>query len=256
MLHPQKLEILVKALTNRIDLDMVYGLDQYFRQVPGDTSVLWNMPNTINDLDRFLADDAVWNTASPLWRRSAVSKIGDWNPALVCWQDWEYHISAICKGINYAHLPMVLQFIRDHECLRSVNLEKRDKRENSKLEAGKIVYENLKKSTLWNKQRGNLLAIYFIDLAVGGMLAGDRKLFTKGFQNAYRSGSTLFKVILIVLQILYSVKFTRIVNNYFYALKKYLFKLAEYEHQSTWKTILKEVSLPEYYKNKLKCDDR
>lgn len=257
LLHPQKIEMLANILRNRADLDMVYGLDQYFRKVPGDMSVIWNMPNRVSDLDRFIADDAVWNTASPLWRKSAVEKIGDWNPSIICWQDWEYHILAICKGINYAHVPMVLQFIRDHEEFKSTNLCSPIKREESKMSAGKVVYEKMRESNYWNKQRGNLISIYFLEIAIRNKGAGNRELFNNALKFAYGAGSISFKIVIITLRLLCSMKYVyNVVDGNFYVIKNYLRKLSGYKSKPIWKTIeLNNIYLPEHFICKIKNDD-
>src|SRR5215510_8917300 len=114
LLHPRKIETLRDLLVRYQNIDMVFGLDQYFHSRPGDMSVLWNTPEVTGYLDRFLWDDPVWSTGSPLWRRGALDRIGPWNDRLLCYQDWEFHIRALCRGIQYIHVPLVLQYIRNH----------------------------------------------------------------------------------------------------------------------------------------------
>ena len=60
-------------------------------------------PASVNiaDLDRFLALDVPWQTSSPIWRKSALGKIGDWDEAVLSGQDWEYHIRAVLAGLRY-----------------------------------------------------------------------------------------------------------------------------------------------------------
>src|SRR5205814_4065595 len=74
LLHPQKIESQRNELLDRPELDMVFGLDEFFHEVPGDMGILWNTPEE-PCLERFLWDDGVWHTGSPLWKRSAVERI-------------------------------------------------------------------------------------------------------------------------------------------------------------------------------------
>jgi GT2 family glycosyltransferase len=165
LLHPQKIEIQRKCLLDRPELDMVFALDEFFHKVPGDNSILWNTPGEPS-LDRFLWDDVVWHTGSPLWRRSALERVGTWDERLLCYQDWEYHIRALCRGIQYIHVPIVLQYIRDHQKPRiSTALAHRD-REQSKLEAAIAVAEELTTRAMWSSRRGDALAVFLMQIAL------------------------------------------------------------------------------------------
>jgi len=166
LLHPDKIEIQREALLRAPDLDMVFGLDEYFQHRPGDMKILWNVPDVPSYLDRFLWDDPVWNTGSPLWRRAALERIGPWDERLCCWQDWEFHIRALCRGIQYAHIPTVLQYVRDHQQARSTNLVPLVGREVSKLEATLAVWDEIRRASLWTPRRGDALATFLLRIGV------------------------------------------------------------------------------------------
>ncbi len=166
LLHPDKIEIQRQILLKSPDLDMVFGLDEYFHDWPGDMQVLWNTPNCQSDVDRFLWDDPVFSACSPLWRRSALERIGPWDERLLCWQDWEFHVRALCRGIQYTHVPIVLEYIRDHAQVRSTNLDSLIDREQSKIEAALAVANELKRAALWNPQRGDALATFLLSIAI------------------------------------------------------------------------------------------
>lgn len=201
LIHPEKIELQRKFLLNRPDLDMVFSLDQYFRVTPGDMGELWNMPNELSDLDRFLWDDPVWHTGSPLWRRDALSIIGDWDESLICWQDWEFHIKAISKGIRYDYLPLILQYIRDHNQLRSTNLESLLQREKSKIRAGELVYTYLSYSGLINKSRRNSLAFFLFERIETLIELNEFDLVCDILIKAYRFvGDKRFKLMLISIK--------------------------------------------------------
>ncbi len=173
LLHPTKLEVERRLLLECPDLDMVFGLDEYFHNSPGDMRILWNTPDLPRHLDRFLWDDSVWSTVSPLWRRGALERIGPWNEALVCWQDWEFHIRALCQGITYSCIPSVLAYLRDHDQSHSTNLEPLRVREQSKLEAAILVANELKRASLWTGERGDALAVFLLSIAAWFTRASD-----------------------------------------------------------------------------------
>jgi glycosyltransferase involved in cell wall biosynthesis len=246
LMHPQKLEMQVHILNNRTDLDMVYGLDLYFRDIPGDMSEVWNMPNELDDLDRFLADDGVWHTASPLWRRTAVKNNCAWNSSIVCWQDWEYHILAICRGIKYAHVPMALQFIRDHDGPRITNIENVIEREESKMQAGAAVLECLSTHGLLTKKRGNLLALYFIEVGIGLKIHGRNDLSARAMKLAGSSASALFKALVALTELSCFVDEERTLR-YFHRARQGLLRLTG-STTGTWKSIkLNDVHVPESF---------
>jgi len=187
LLHPDKIEIQREALLRAPDLDMVFCQDQYFHHRPGDGQLLWNVANVVDVpsyLDRFLWDDPVWNTGSPLWRRAALERIGPWNEGLCCWQDWEFHIRALCRGIQYAHVPAVLQYIRDHDQTRSTNLAPLMGREQSKLEAALAVSSELRRAALWSPHRGDALATFLLSIAVNLSSIGTLKSIKRALERA------------------------------------------------------------------------
>jgi glycosyltransferase involved in cell wall biosynthesis len=166
LLHPDKIKIQRQILLENPDLGMVFCFDEIFHDLPGDMQVLWNTPNSQSDLDMFLWDDPVFCVSSPLWRRGALERIGPWDERLLCWQDWEFHIRALCRGIQYTHVPIVLQYIRDHAQVRSTNVASLIDREQSKIEAALAVANELKRAALWNPRRGDALATFLLSIAV------------------------------------------------------------------------------------------
>jgi hypothetical protein len=63
---------------------------------------LWNADTGEDDLDRLLKADVPWQTTSPIWRTSALAKIGPWDEEAPSAQDWEFHIRALVAGLKYA----------------------------------------------------------------------------------------------------------------------------------------------------------
>jgi glycosyltransferase involved in cell wall biosynthesis len=157
LLHPEKLAIQVAQLTARPDLDMVYCLDEHFAETVGDIRILWNVPkrsDVADDLDRFLSEDAVWQTGSPLWRRASLERFGPWDENLSCWQDWDFHVAALASGLRGECTWRVLQYIRRHTgCFR----------------AGKNAWEHLSRNRrLDDVKRTHLLGYFLRHLVEAG----------------------------------------------------------------------------------------
>ena len=72
-----------------------------FNQIPGDSSKLWNIDKDESDLSRMLNLDIPFITVSPIWRKTAIEKLGFWDERLLCWQDFDYHIRALIFGLAY-----------------------------------------------------------------------------------------------------------------------------------------------------------
>lgn len=201
LLHPQKIEIQRKNLSEQPELDMVFGLDEYFCNRIGDMQVLWNTPNVPSYLDRFLWDDPVWHTGSPLWRSATVKRIGGWYERLICWQDWEFHIRALCRGITYHHVSKVLQYIRDHDQARSTNLASLMEREKSKLDAALSVANEIKRASLWTSGRGDALATFLISIAVNINRDGSSQLAKQAIGSAIKfAGQNKLRVSAVLMQ--------------------------------------------------------
>jgi glycosyltransferase involved in cell wall biosynthesis len=166
LLHPEKLERQLEQLRARPELDMVFCVDEQFRERPGDMRLLWNVPKRVDcadDLDRFLLEDSVWHTGSPLWRRRAINRVGQWNEDLLCWQDWEFHTGALCTGIRYECTPTILQYIRHHDGPRvSWSQLAAEDRERVCLCAGVLARDHLMEAGLFDAGKTQLLYLYFL----------------------------------------------------------------------------------------------
>lgn len=165
LLHRQKIEMQLEALNAAPDLDMVYALDEYFSQQLGDHPILWNLPgNRADDIDRFLYDDVVFHTQSPLWRTVSLKKFQlQWDETIICWQDWLFHLTAMIRGIKYANINKVLGFIRDHDGERSTSYKVLAK-EESKLKAASIVFNELDKNSKMNVNRAAYLSSFILSI--------------------------------------------------------------------------------------------
>lgn len=102
-LAPSALENRFQHMEQHPELDFgVFGCI-LFRDRPGDTPLLWNAVTPENDLDRFLANDVPWQTTSPIWRKTALEKLGLWDETLITGQDWDQHLRALILNLSYQY---------------------------------------------------------------------------------------------------------------------------------------------------------
>jgi glycosyltransferase involved in cell wall biosynthesis len=122
LMAPHCLERRIGFMEDNPHLDFAVGQAQMFRSAPGDLDLLWNCETGEDHLDRFLAGDVPWHTASPIWRREALSRVGPWDVDLLSSQDHEYHTRALLAGLRYVWLPEVDFFVRaDQPTHRSIS---------------------------------------------------------------------------------------------------------------------------------------
>jgi len=102
-LAPSALENRFQQMEQHPELDFgVFGCI-LFRDRPGDTPLLWNAVTPQDDLDRFLANDVPWQTTSPIWRKTALEKLGLWDETLITGQDWDQHLRALILKLKYQY---------------------------------------------------------------------------------------------------------------------------------------------------------
>lgn len=179
-LAPHALENRVKQMQQHPELD--YGVFPcvLFQDKPGDMNVLWNIDKSVDDIDRFLCLDVPWQTASPIWRKEAIAKLGLWHDELPRWQDWEYHLRALVLGLKYKKFSTP-------DCFwRVANPQKKAKRDaisskpfplsslNTCLEVFSGLQTNLCQRKLLNDSRRNLLVGLYYWLARNWAQLGDK----------------------------------------------------------------------------------
>ncbi len=106
------LEGRVRVMERHPELDFAVFGARFFDEVPGDNDELFNVPTDENPLDRFLKLDLPWQTAGPIYRRSAVEEIGGWNEGLSCGQDVDYGVRSLSHDLRYRHMNTVDYHIR------------------------------------------------------------------------------------------------------------------------------------------------
>lgn len=101
ILGQECLERRIQYIAQRPNVDFVVFQAEVFERTPGDLNLPFNVPKVRPALDRLLELDYPWQTSGPIWRSSALRRIGGWDASLPSWQDWELHIRAICRGLSY-----------------------------------------------------------------------------------------------------------------------------------------------------------
>jgi glycosyltransferase involved in cell wall biosynthesis len=112
LLMEECLEQRVRYMEGHPELGFAVFGARFFEEVPGDKDELFNVPTDKNPLDRFLTLDLPWQTTGPIYRRSAVERIGDWNEGLRCGQDVDYGVRSLCHDLRYRHAETVDYYIR------------------------------------------------------------------------------------------------------------------------------------------------
>jgi glycosyltransferase involved in cell wall biosynthesis len=102
ILHPNCIENRLKKMEEFPDKDfVVFAGIKVFNHIPEDTQILWNIFTEENDLDRFLRIDNPWHTTSPVWNKTSFLKLNGFREESIVWNDWEIHLRAIIKNLNY-----------------------------------------------------------------------------------------------------------------------------------------------------------
>ncbi len=104
-LSPRCLEERLRWMETAPGLDFGVFPLQHFHTHPGDMPrVVEALPGQ-DDLERYLRVDIPWQTAGALWRRDALLRLGPWDEALPCWQDWDFYVRALARGVRYQCFP-------------------------------------------------------------------------------------------------------------------------------------------------------
>ena len=90
----------IEDIESAPDLDFIAYPCLMFQNKPMDRLIIWNIKNETGLLDRFLQHDAPFQTSGPIWRRSRILDIVEWDEDLPGWQDWKFHIEALLRGLK------------------------------------------------------------------------------------------------------------------------------------------------------------
>ncbi len=164
ILHPGKFKHQIRIFNQFPHAEMVFGISQCFENETGDSSLIWSDYLQKDLLHAFLVNSPVWHTNSPLWKKEIIDKIGSWDITLHVWQDWEYHVRAICKGVKIIFQSEIVNFVRlaQPKQKNSQNYKKLNTNLTSRLIAGQVAEKHLRTNDLFKpKYRGALRHYYY-----------------------------------------------------------------------------------------------
>lgn len=164
VLRPYCLERRVDVIRRNVDLDFVTFGGAAFEKVPGDLGKRTDNDLFGDDLVRFLCFECPWVITGPIWRKSALMRIGCFDESLPSWQDVDLHIRAIAAGLKYLRFAEVDHDVRWQFEHTKVSVQQR--RSMKHLDAAPAMFVKFENAVRagpgmnWNRQRA-LCSLYF-----------------------------------------------------------------------------------------------
>lgn len=112
LLMPDALATRLTAAEAAPEFDYHVFMSRVFANSPGDANTVWNVFTEEDDLRRFLRMDLPWHTSGPIWKRSALGKVGGFDESLPSFQDWDLHVRALIAGLKYQKISKVNHLYR------------------------------------------------------------------------------------------------------------------------------------------------
>jgi glycosyltransferase involved in cell wall biosynthesis len=124
LLSPHCLSRRIEALERNRDLDFAVFPGFVFTKTIGDRGRLFSPVTLGSDLDRFLLLDYPWEITGPIWRRTAIEKLGLFSEQLLSWQDVDLHVRALVAGAKYLKFDVPDHHIRwQHDLTKTSALQ-------------------------------------------------------------------------------------------------------------------------------------
>jgi glycosyltransferase involved in cell wall biosynthesis len=96
------LEQRISIIQQYPDVDFWVFPGLIFHEQVGDSSMLINsFDEDRDDLLRFFDQDTPWLIFNPIWSRDSLVRNLKWNESLPAFQDYDFHIQALLKGLSY-----------------------------------------------------------------------------------------------------------------------------------------------------------
>lgn len=112
LLEVQALERRLGVMDRNQDLDFATFQSGVFERVPGDLNREVDRDLSGDDLLRFLYFELPWTIAAPVWRVTALMRLGGFDEALPSWQDVDLHVRALTAGCRYLRFPEMDHHVR------------------------------------------------------------------------------------------------------------------------------------------------
>ena len=164
LLMPECLERRCGVMARNSDLDFATFQTSVFVEKPGDLGRLHDYQLLGDDLLRFLFFDCPWIITGPIWRKSALQRLGGFDEALPSWQDVDLHIRAITAGCRYLRFPETDHHVRwQHEPTKTSVEQRRSPAHLRSADATLVKFEQAVRNgpgMNWSRQRA-LCSLYF-----------------------------------------------------------------------------------------------
>lgn len=192
LLAPDCLRRRLALLDTEPSIDAVVGQALRFRDNPGDlgSDNIWGhwLPGE-DDLDRFLANSILWQTSGPLWRRTALDRVGPWDECLQhVGHDHEFHVRALSRGVRMYKLPGVDYYWRvpRQDSLSSLESFKTRHGDGGMISAYRSIMAVVMASGVLTPHRRRLISGEVIRLAVNCRnFGGSPSVAEQGLLDAY-----------------------------------------------------------------------
>jgi glycosyltransferase involved in cell wall biosynthesis len=125
LLLPECLARRCEIMARNADVDFATFQTSVFVETPGDLGRVYDYQLLGDDLLRFLTFDCPWIITGPIWRKSALDRLGGFDEALPSWQDVDLHIRAIASGLRYLRFPHVDHHVRWQWEATKISIEQR-----------------------------------------------------------------------------------------------------------------------------------
>ena len=151
----------VKFITTYKELDFAAFPTIIFGWEFPNYDTYWNLPNTKDEICRFLNWDPPWGIISVIWRKDSLITIGKFDEKLLSFQDIDIHLRALIKNLNYEYATGEADsFVREHD----------EERIGIHCDQPKHLYSHER-----------LLTQLYEELTKSGKLTEDRKISLAGF---------------------------------------------------------------------------
>jgi len=166
VIAPECVERRFAAIERNKDIDFVVFRTGFFFNTVGDRDWFPALNFLNDDLTSFLYLDLPWTTAAPLWRKSALMRIGLFDESLLSWQDLELHVRAITAGLRYLRFCDVDNYMRSHS--KDIRISDNLTKHPTHLEAAPKLFAKLEDLVRrgpgmnWVRQRALCSLYYFI----------------------------------------------------------------------------------------------
>lgn len=207
LLAPHSLEKRVHFMRRNPDIDAAVYPGRYFHTVPGDTNRSIGEGDGSGEIDRLLGMHWPMPTMGPIWRRSALGRIGAWDESLPSWQDVDFHFRALTSGITMIRCVGHDFYVRESNTYtRTSTMQQKSEEHFNRAEyLFAKIHKRLVELDMMTRTRGYLLAGNYLNLSEKRLMTGLVRDAFRTWLGAYRTrliGKSVFLVGTLYLALL------------------------------------------------------